>query len=126
MKLGLKGVSAIAVAIASPAAAVPRDFTQRVNRLVDQSYPASAPGAAVIVTDHGKVVYERGRGLADIAAKKPITPLPSSASARSRSSSLPRRCCSSPTKASFRSPTRCRNSFPIIRSPARARPFASC
>ncbi len=74
MKLGLKGVSAIAVAIASPAAAVPRDFTQRVNRLVDQSYPASAPGAAVIVTDHGKVVYERGRGLADIAAKKPITP----------------------------------------------------
>jgi D-alanyl-D-alanine carboxypeptidase len=74
MKLGLKGVSAIAVAIASPAAAVPRDFTQRVNRLVDQSYPDSAPGAAVIVTDHGKVVYERGRGLADIAAKKPITP----------------------------------------------------
>jgi CubicO group peptidase (beta-lactamase class C family) len=74
MTIRLKCVSAFALAIASPAAAVPQDFVQRVNRLVDQSYPANAPGAAVIVTEHGKVVYERGRGLADVEAKKPITP----------------------------------------------------
>ena len=74
MKFDLKSVSALALAIASPAAAVPRDFVQRVDRLVNQAYPANAPGAAVIVTEHGKVVYERGRGLADVGAKKPITP----------------------------------------------------
>jgi D-alanyl-D-alanine carboxypeptidase len=74
MKLVLTSVSAIALAIASPAAAVPRDFAQRADQIVDQSYPANEPGAAVIVTEHGKVVYARGRGLADLAAKKPITP----------------------------------------------------
>lgn len=74
MKSVLTSLSAVALAVASPAAAVPQDFTQRADQIVDQSYPADEPGAAVIVTEHGKVVYERGRGMADLQAKKPITP----------------------------------------------------
>ncbi len=74
MKLVLTSVSAIALAIASPVAAVPQDFAQRADQIVDQSYPANEPGAAVIVTEHGKILYARGRGLADLQAKKPITP----------------------------------------------------
>ena len=74
MKLALIGISAAALAMASPAAAVPQDFSRLADQIVEQSYPANEPGAAVIVTEHGKVVYQRGRGLADLTAKKPITP----------------------------------------------------
>jgi D-alanyl-D-alanine carboxypeptidase len=74
MKTAFTSFSAIALAVASPALAVPQDFAQRADQIVDQAYPANEPGAAVIVTEHGKVVYEGGRGLADLKAKTPITP----------------------------------------------------
>ncbi len=34
----------------------------------------AVPGAALAVTDHGRLVYARGYGYADIAARQPVTP----------------------------------------------------
>ena len=59
---------------ASAEAAVPADFKERAKALLEASYPADGPGAAVIVVDDGEVVYSAGRGLADVEAKRPITP----------------------------------------------------
>jgi CubicO group peptidase (beta-lactamase class C family) len=66
--------AATAIAIAAPAGATPADFKAKADALLRQAYPADGPGAAVIVTDDSKVVYEGSRGLADVAAKRPITP----------------------------------------------------
>lgn len=64
----------IALAAAQPAAAVPHDFTDRADALIESAYPADGPGAAVIVTENGRTVYSRGRGLADVEARRPIEP----------------------------------------------------
>ena len=66
--------AAMAVAAASPALCLPTGFSDHANDLLAKSYPAGGPGASVVVTDHGKIVYLGARGLADIAAKRPITP----------------------------------------------------
>lgn len=63
-----------ALALAAPAHSIPADFKERADQLLDQSFAADQPGVAVIVTDDGKVVYKSGRGLADVDAKRPITP----------------------------------------------------
>lgn len=60
--------------LATPAAAVPQDFAASADRIVAEAWPADGPGAAIIVTEAGKPVYERGRGLADLEARRPITP----------------------------------------------------
>lgn len=65
---------AAGLAFAAPAAAVPADFAAKADAIVAKAWPADGPGAAVIVTEGGKPVYQTGRGLADIAAKTPITP----------------------------------------------------
>lgn len=64
----------VAATCAGPAYALPPGFAQRANALLAGAYPANGPGASAIVTDHGKVVYEGTRGLADIAARRAITP----------------------------------------------------
>jgi D-alanyl-D-alanine carboxypeptidase len=75
MKSGFSYILGAALMVsASPAAAVPADFAARANAIVEDSFPADGPGAAVIVTEGGKTVFERGRGLADIEAGKPIAP----------------------------------------------------
>ena len=66
--------AAAAMAVGSPAQAVPADFKARAGQLLKKSFAADQPGAAVIVTDDGKVVYKAGQGLADVEAKRPITP----------------------------------------------------
>ena len=68
------GAGVALLAISTPAAAVPVDFAAKADAIVAKAWPADGPGAAVIVTEGGKPVYERGRGLADIAAKRPVTP----------------------------------------------------
>ena len=66
--------AAAALAVAAPAHAVPADFKAKADALLKKSFPDAGPGAAVIVTEHGKPVYEAGQGLADINAKTRITP----------------------------------------------------
>jgi CubicO group peptidase (beta-lactamase class C family) len=71
----LSGAAALSLIAAAPAsAALPKDFAAKADKLVAQSWAADGPGAAVIVTDHGKIVYQSQRGLADIEAKTPIRP----------------------------------------------------
>lgn len=70
----LLGSALLAMAMAQPAKALPADFKARADALLQNSYPADGPGAAVIVTDDGKTVYKAGRGLANVEAKTPITP----------------------------------------------------
>ena len=67
--------AAVAVLVtANPAHALPPGFAQQANALLAHSYPADGPGASVVITEHGKIVYEGIRGLADVGAKRPITP----------------------------------------------------
>ena len=66
--------AAAALAAAVPALALPPGFKQQADALLAESYPADGPGAAVVISEGGKIVYESGRGLADIRTKRPITP----------------------------------------------------
>ena len=74
MKSSVLVSAAVALAMAAPAHAIPADFKAKADALLKKSFPATGPGAAVIVTDEGKVVYEAGQGLADVKAKTRITP----------------------------------------------------
>lgn len=58
---------------AVPAGAVAEDFEKPADSLVQSSWPADGPGAAVIVTEQGAIVYGTARGLADIDTSRPIT-----------------------------------------------------
>lgn len=59
---------------AAPALAVPANFKAKADAYLKSTYPADAPGVAVIVVDDGKVAYSAGQGLADLQAKRAITP----------------------------------------------------
>src|SRR4051812_16232302 len=65
---------AIGALCGSAAAAVPPDFRSKADAYLRSAYPADGPGAAVIVVEHGKVVYSGGQGLADIGKKRKIEP----------------------------------------------------
>ncbi|WP_161808706.1 serine hydrolase domain-containing protein [Tsuneonella troitsensis] len=70
----LKVAAASALALSAPAFAVDEGFAARAQALIDKAYPDTGPGAAVIVTEGGKVVFAGGSGKADIAAGTDITP----------------------------------------------------
>src|SRR5690349_7729028 len=76
--MGLRGYlgagAAVAVVMAAPAVAQPADFVRQANAVVDSAYPADGPGAAVVVMRGGRVIYSRGRGFADVEARRAITP----------------------------------------------------
>ena len=67
------GAAATAFAAATPAMALPAGFKAKADALMAQSYAASGPGASVVISEGGKIVYQGQRGLADIATKRPIT-----------------------------------------------------
>jgi CubicO group peptidase (beta-lactamase class C family) len=51
------------------------DFATRVDSIVaDAGIKADTPGVAVLVLEHGKVVFRKSYGLAHLKDKKPITP----------------------------------------------------
>jgi CubicO group peptidase (beta-lactamase class C family) len=62
------------VAGAGAAIAQPADFRARADAILAAAYPADGPGAMVVVTRRGRVIYSAGRGLADIAGRRPIGP----------------------------------------------------
>jgi len=57
-----------------PAAPQPAALKPRLDALLAASYPADGPGATMVVMRGGKILYSGARGLADLAAKKPLTP----------------------------------------------------
>ncbi len=70
------GIVAVVASVSGveAAAAQPADLAARAEAIVSAAYPADGPGAAVIVTQGGRTVYAGGRGLADLDARRPITP----------------------------------------------------
>ena len=68
--LALPPVPALAQAPASDAAS----FKASADAMLEAAYPANDPGAAVIVTRGGQVLYTAGRGLADLETGRRITP----------------------------------------------------
>jgi CubicO group peptidase (beta-lactamase class C family) len=67
------GCAAVALG-ATPAFAVPADFKAKADALLSASYAVDGPGASVVVSEGGKIVYQGGRGLADLESRRPITP----------------------------------------------------
>ncbi|HEX8192001.1 MAG TPA: serine hydrolase domain-containing protein [Allosphingosinicella sp.] len=71
-RVALVAAFAAAAAVPAQAAPLPSDFRQQADALLAASYPADGPGAAVVVTQGGRVVYSAGRGLADVEAGRAI------------------------------------------------------
>jgi CubicO group peptidase (beta-lactamase class C family) len=67
------GVAASAL-LASPVAALPADFQTQADAILAEAVSANGPGAAILVTYHGKPVYKAGRGLANVESGAAITP----------------------------------------------------
>lgn len=67
-------LAAFTLAGAQAAQAAPLDLSAKAEAYLKTAWPADGPGAAVIITDDGKVVYAGGQGLADIKTGTPITP----------------------------------------------------
>ena len=67
-------VMASGAALAQPAPPEAADFKAEADAILNAAYPADGPGAAVIVTRGGDVLYAAGRGLADVEKRRPITP----------------------------------------------------
>ncbi len=72
-------IAALASASLLPSAAYaapadPVELAAEVEALLDKSFPDGGPGAAIVVTENGKVIYQGGQGLADVEAGTPITP----------------------------------------------------
>ncbi|MCL9998162.1 MAG: serine hydrolase [Erythrobacter sp.] len=63
--------AAPATTAATPSA---QDLRALADAVLAESYAADGPGAAVVVMRGGKIVYTGGRGMADIAAGRAITP----------------------------------------------------
>ena len=59
----LMGLSAVALVAASPALAVPKNFKAKADALLAATYPADAPGVSVVISDHGRIVYQGVRGM---------------------------------------------------------------
>jgi CubicO group peptidase (beta-lactamase class C family) len=61
------------VAGAGTAVAQPADLRAQADAILAAAYPADGPGATVIITRGGRTVYSGSRGLADLAARRPLT-----------------------------------------------------
>lgn len=59
--------------LTTPAAALPDGFADKADALLEKSYSDDGPGAVVVVTENGEVVYRGQQGLADIESERPIT-----------------------------------------------------
>ena len=67
----------LAAVTAGPPLASPErseDLSDRLDRIFAEAYPATGPGAAVIVVRDGKPVLRKGYGLANVELSVPIAP----------------------------------------------------
>src|SRR5260370_42244809 len=65
-------LAAAAAALAGPERS--GDLAARLDRVFAEAYPATGPGAAVLVVQDGKPVLRKGYGLANVELSVPITP----------------------------------------------------
>lgn len=71
--MGFVSAGVLALLLTGQAAALPKDFKAQADAIVAASVAADGPGIQVAVSEHGRVVYTAERGMADIAARRPIT-----------------------------------------------------
>lgn len=71
---GVAAFIATAIGGAGAAAAQPADLAARADAILEATYPADGPGAAVVITRGGRIVYSAGRGVEDLETRRPITP----------------------------------------------------
>jgi CubicO group peptidase (beta-lactamase class C family) len=64
----------VAVARTATTATAPADAARAIDAYLDAAVPADRPGVTVIVTKGGRTLYAGARGLADVAARAPLTP----------------------------------------------------
>ena len=96
----LIGGALAVLAAAAPAMALPADFKAKADALLAQTYAANGPGASVVISEGGRIVYQGNRGMADVATKRPITATRCSASGRSPSNFRRPWCSSLPPRGS--------------------------
>jgi D-alanyl-D-alanine carboxypeptidase len=60
--------------VAAGASASPEELRALADVVLAESYAADGPGAAVVVMQGGKIVYQGARGMADIGESRTITP----------------------------------------------------
>ncbi|HND19295.1 MAG TPA: serine hydrolase, partial [Acidobacteriota bacterium] len=58
--------------VASSTSATTPEVIAKIDQILSNAYPANTPGAAVLVSKDGKVVFRKGYGLADVEKKVPI------------------------------------------------------
>lgn len=66
-------VVATLIAPLAACAQVPTDLKAQLDAAVEEHFSADAPGGVVLVAQGDKVLYERALGMADVAAKKPLS-----------------------------------------------------
>lgn len=59
---------------ASGTLATTPEVIAKIDQILLSAYPATAPGAAVLISKDGKVIFRKGYGLADVEKKVPIQP----------------------------------------------------
>ena len=59
--------------VITPALAAKDDLDTKIASILEETFPADGPGAAVIVVKGGEVVFEGARGMADIEHGVPLT-----------------------------------------------------
>jgi CubicO group peptidase (beta-lactamase class C family) len=77
--LGATAVAALPTGAAAAASSARRPPTRAeikafADELVQRSYPADGPGAAVLVARGDEVLYRTARGYADVGARRPLKP----------------------------------------------------
>lgn len=65
--------AALALVAATPVLALLAGFKAKADALLARSYDSGGPGVSVVISERGKIVYQGTRGLADIAARRPVT-----------------------------------------------------
>ena len=73
-RTAMAAMAAGGIFAAAPSQAQPADLQARADAYVERTWPADGPGGAVIITRGGRTIYARGRGLANVETRTPITP----------------------------------------------------
>ena len=71
--MGFTARAFVALLLAGPAAALPKDFKAQADAIVAASAASDGPGIQVAVSEHGRIVYTAERGMAEIGARRPVT-----------------------------------------------------
>ena len=58
----------------SVSAAKAQTVAADIDKFMTEKYPATQPGAAILVAQHDKVIFRKGYGLASLNPDKPVTP----------------------------------------------------